>query len=417
MAQRLDDEAIDRWVDDAIAHTPVYDLHTHLYPASFSKLCLWGPDELLTYHYLIAETFRLSDITYDAFWAMPKPAQADLIWKTLFVENAPVSEACRGVVTVLTRVGAPVESKNLGAIRDFFRNQTASHYIDTIFKLANVRKVVMTNDLFDPVEREIWQGTPQRDPRFDAVLRIDPLVLWQPAAAQTLNAMGYQVSSDPDATTLSEVRRFISDWVTKMNAIYVACSLEPSFRYPDDSPTTRVIDQAILPVCREKNIPFAVMIGVQRQVNPALKLAGDSLGKSDIRSLDRLCGNNQKNKFLCTMLSRENQHELAVTTRKHRNLLLFGCWWFLNNPVLIEEITRMRMELLGPSFVPQHSDCRILDQLLYKWDHSRAIIAKVLKDKFGDLAHAGWTVTHHEVKHTVEQYFSRNFEQFLRRSF
>jgi hypothetical protein len=32
--------------------------------------------------------------------------------------------------------------------------------------------------------------------------------------------------------------------------------------------------------------------------------------------------------------------------------MVFGCWWFLNNPSLIEEIERMRMELLGVSFIP-----------------------------------------------------------------
>ena len=85
------------------------------------------------------------------------------------------------------------------------------------------------------------------------------------------------------------------------------------------------------------------------------------------------------------------------------NLFLFGCWWFLNNPSLIEEMTRMRMELLGPSFVPQHSDCRILDQLVYKWDHSRKIIAKVVTDKFNDLAASGWPVTEAEVKGTAER--------------
>jgi hypothetical protein len=113
------------------------------------------------------------------------------------------------------------------------------------------------------------------------------------------------------------------------------------------------------------------------------------------------------------MLSRENQHELAVAARKQRNLMVFGCWWFLNNPSLIEEITRMRMELLGTSFIPQHSDARVLDQLIYKWEHSRQIIAKVMKDKFSDIAAAGWPVTREEVQKTAEGFLSRSFEQFL----
>ena len=32
-----------------------------------------------------------------------------------------------------------------------------------------------------------------------------------------------------------------------------------------------------------------MMIGVTRQANPQLRLAGDSLGKADVSSLERLC--------------------------------------------------------------------------------------------------------------------------------
>lgn len=76
----------------------------------------------------------------------------------------------------------------------------------------------------------------------------------------------------------------------------------------------------------------------------------------------------------------------------------------------------MRMELLGPSFTPQHSDARVLDQLLYKWDHSRQIIGKVLTDKFADIAASGWNVTREQVQGTVNGYLSGNFEQFLSRT-
>src|SRR5215213_10100758 len=92
---------VDQWVDDAVASTPVYDLHTHLYPPNFGPLMLWGIDELLTYHYLIGEAVRASGIPYGDFWAMHQGRQAEFIWRTLFVERAPISEACRGVLTVL----------------------------------------------------------------------------------------------------------------------------------------------------------------------------------------------------------------------------------------------------------------------------------------------------------------------------
>ena len=54
-----------------------------------------------------------------------------------------------------------------------------------------------------------------------------------------------------------------------------------------------------------------------------------------------MCREHADNRFLVTMLSRENQHELCVAARKFGNLMPFGCWWFLNNPSLIDEITRL----------------------------------------------------------------------------
>jgi hypothetical protein len=404
---------IGQWVDQAVASTPVYDLHTHLYPASFGPYMLWGIDELLTYHYLVAETLRVSEVGYQAFWAMPKEKQAEHIWQKLFVENAPVSEACRGVLTVLKKLGLDVGAKNLNTLRDYFRSQRPEEYVNTVFKAANVHTVVMTNDALDPGERELWLKKTPVDPRFKGVLRIDPVLCGWPKVSDTLNGFGYNVSPDLGAATMKELRRFLNEWIDRFGALYVAVSLTPAWRYPDDTPTTKVIQEAVLPVARERDLPFAMMIGVQRQVNPALRLAGDSVGKSDISSLDRILAQNQKNKFMVTMLARENQHELAVTARKHRNMMLFGCWWFLNNPVFIEEMTRMRMELLGTSFVPQHSDARVLDQIIYKWEHSRQIIARVMKDKFTDLAAAGWPVTQAEVQRTAGQYLSKNFERFL----
>ena len=90
---------------EAINTTPVFDIHTHLSPPEFGELCLWGIDELVRYHYLIAETFRSTDVTPTHFWQMTKTEQADLIWKTLFVENTPISDGTRGIVSILNDVG------------------------------------------------------------------------------------------------------------------------------------------------------------------------------------------------------------------------------------------------------------------------------------------------------------------------
>ncbi|WP_163858388.1 glucuronate isomerase [Paenibacillus elgii] len=407
-------EQLTAFVTETVRTTPVTDIHTHLFAESFGDLLLWGVDELLTYHYLIAETFRFRpDLSYDAFWQLSKQEQADLIWQTLFIDHSPYSEACRGVVTVLNRLGLDLSKRDLEEYRAYFRSVSASDYIDRILKLANVKTVVMTNDPFDAYERGKWESGVNQDPRFLAALRIDPLLnLWDSSWSK-LKEQGYEVSADLSGGTLAEIRRFLKDWIARMNPLYMAVSLPNDFAYPEDSARVRIIDECIVPVAREAGIPFAMMIGVKRKVNPSLKDAGDSLGKSDIGAVERIVSKYQDVKFLVTMLSRENQHELAVTARKNRNLLVFGCWWFLNNPSLIEEITRMRLELLGGSVIPQHSDCRILDQLLYKWDHSRAIIGKVLCDKYGDLFDAGWRLEEEEIRRDIEDLLGGVFWKFL----
>jgi len=86
----------------------------------------------------------------------------------------------------------------------------------------------------------------------------------------------------------------------------------------------------------------------------------------------------------------------------------------MNVPYLIEEITRLRVELLGLSFTPQHSDARVLDQIVYKWHHSRRIIAQVLVDKYAALAQTGWQVTRAEIERDVKELFGAGFERFCK---
>jgi hypothetical protein len=175
-----------------------------------------------------------------------------------------------------------------------------------------------------------------------------------------------------------------------------------------------LIDKAILPHCEEHGLPFALMPGVRRAVNPELRLAGDGVGSSRLEALSNLFSQNPKNRFLVTILSRENQHPLCVLARKFRNLHIFGCWWFMNIPLLVEEITQMRLELLGLSFTAQHSDARVLDQIIYKWQHSRRIIAKVLVQKYEGLAASGWNPSLEEIERDVNELFGGAFERFCR---
>ena len=401
-----------RRLEEVVQNTPVIDIHTHLFSAEFGRLNLYGIDELLTYHYLVAELFRSNEIAPGDFWKLDKPRQADLVWQTLFVENTPLSEAACGVVTILNALGLDTRAENLSEAREFFRTQNAAQHLDRVLEKACVSEVVMTNDPFDAEETEIWTSGEKIDARFHAALRMDRLLNNWHGAADQLSAAGYRIDKNIDEHTVSEIRRFLDQWIAVMKPLYMAVSLPDDFTYPAGDERRRLIDEVVLPTARAHDLPFALMIGVRRGVNPALRVAGDGVGFADLRALERLCAENPDVRFLATFLSRENQHELCVAARKFANLMPFGCWWFLNNPSIIAEITEERLELLGTSFIPQHSDARVLEQLIYKWQHSRRVIAEALFKSYERLLNSGRAVTLPEIKRDVERMFAGSFRQW-----
>ncbi|MBM3833205.1 MAG: glucuronate isomerase [Verrucomicrobia bacterium] len=402
-------------IEQMVEATPVIDVHTHLYDRAFGDLLLWGIDDLLTYHYLVAEVFRYLEVPSKKFWSLTKAEQADLIWKTLFIEHSPVSEACRGVLTTLQAHGLDPKQRDLASIRKWFANWKVDDYITRCMELGRVKTICMTNSPFDDLERPVWERGFQRDDRFAAALRIDPLLLDWANTAPRLKEWRYAVSSDLSAATVSAVRTFLADWTKRIKANYLMVSLPASFTFPDGSVTGQLIEKAVLPHCQEFGLPFALMIGVKRALNPELRLAGDGSGLSDLQALSNLCAQFPENKFLATVLARENQHELCVLARKFRNLHIFGCWWFTNIPYVVEEMTRMRVELLGLSFTPQHSDARVLDQIVYKWPHSRRVVSKVLVEKYSDLARTGWEPTQSEIERDVKELLGGGFERFCQK--
>jgi hypothetical protein len=385
-------------VEIVVNSIPVMDVHTHLFPLEFEGLCLYGIDELLTYHYLTAETLRSVRMPHDRFWQMSKTDQADLVWQTLFVENSPASEAARGIVTVLDAFGLDTRAENLAEARAFFNSRRLGEHINRVFDIARVSGVVMTNDPFDETEGEIWKSEVSGDPRFRSALRLDRL----------LN--GNQVTG-----TTASLRDYLDEWIARMNPVYMGVSLPADFKFPADDTRDQLLREVVLPTAKEHGLALTLMVGVRRRVNPQLREAGDGMGKADVTAVERLCAEYPDVNFLATFLSRENQHELCVAARKFNNLMPFGCWWFLNNPSIVSEITRERLELLGTSFIPQHSDARVLEQLIYKWKHSRKEIADALADSYERLLSSGRAVTADEITRDVNRLFQGNFNEWIQR--
>ena len=72
--------------------------------------------------------------------------------------------------------------------------------------------------------------------------------------------------------------------------------------------------------------------------------------------------------------------------------------------------------MLGTAFTAQHSDARVVDQLIYKWSHSCAVIAKVLATEYDKSLCSGWIATREEIRRDVWRLFGGSYEAFMKNS-
>jgi len=444
------DEEIRATVRREVAAVEAIDVHTHLFPPSHGGLLLYGIDELLTYHYLVAELFMVLPLdspldcvsrpgdapSPDDFFAWPKCRQAELVFEELFVKRTPLSEACRGVVTVLHTLGlgqllrdalrgaAPGSGGRLGPLRAWFAQLDPTEYVTRVFAAAKLRYAVMTNIPFAAEEACHWgplpsTGKPPPVPEcLKTALRVDPLLTgdWPGVKAALRRA------EPPFPPSLEGCRSYLREWIARIKPVYLMASTPAGFSYkptadggaePEVPSGSDLLEHVLLRVAVEQELPLALKVGAVRGANPALRTGGDAVEVADLSFLRALCLRYPTVKFLVTVLSHANQHELCVLARKFGNLHVYGCWWFCNNPSLIEATTRMRLEMLGSAFTAQHSDARVLDQLIYKWSHSREVIAPVLAEQYIKLVRAGWPLAAADVKRDVELLFGGAYEAFM----
>lgn len=333
-------------VASEVAGVQAIDLHTHLLPPTHGPLCLWGIDEMLTYHYLVSEYFMTApaEMTPEIFFAKTKQQQANMIWQALFVDRSPLSEACRGVVTTLLALGLrdEVRTRNLTAIRAVYASfrdrgaNGAAAFSDLVFEKAGVKYNIMTNIPFDSNEAQYWRPKPASySSHYRSALRVDPLLAGDRTSIENaLKASGYDL-------TLEGARQYLRDWCDTMKPEYMMASTPHDFvlsegilsnaptsgsinteamKEPgafamasggetcspssDDAPSlineqSDFLSQVLMKVCEERDLPLALKIGAHRGVNPKLKSAGDGMvAFADTSVLARLCSKYPKVRFL-----------------------------------------------------------------------------------------------------------------------
>ena len=318
----------------------------------------------------------------------------------LFEKRTPVSEACAGVLSVLKELNIEINNKSFLSICDEYDKKIQSD--KNIFELSNVSSLVMTNNPFDLDEWSLFNTNDWDKKIYLSSLRLDDLIL---EYEETLKKAKDQISNQDNI-----ILTYLEKCYSQSNPVYAAVSLnlETFHKIFHDS-----LWKDILVWLENKNLPLSLMLGVKRAVNKDFGLAGDGIGDINLKELSNLCNLFPKNKFLVTCLSLNDQHELTVLARKHPNLKIFGFWWFMNQPTIIKQILKMRIDMLGFSFIPQHSDARVSDQLIYKWSHFKKILHPILLEYYQDLLDKNFPISENILQRDIDNLLSLNAKKYL----
>ena len=171
-------------------------------------------------------------MTPEIMYSKSREEQAEIIWKELFVNRLPLSEACRGVLTVLNKFGLNDEivSRDLTKIRAFYNSfksrgeAGATDFCELAFKISGIRYAIMTNVPFDENEVRCWRpNTKNFSPRFRSALRVDPLLAgnWE-ELSKVVKLSGYPVS-------VEGAKQYLRDWCKTINPEYLMASTPKTF--------------------------------------------------------------------------------------------------------------------------------------------------------------------------------------------
>ena len=73
----------------------------------------------------------------------------------------------------------------------------------------------------------------------------------------------------------------------------------------------------------------------------------------------------------------------------------------------------MRIDMLGFSFIPQHSDARVTDQLIYKWSHFKKILYPILLEYYENLLYKNFPLSEDILQRDINKLLFGNAKNFL----
>lgn len=404
------------------------DPHSHINPHAAASTTL---ADIMGYHYYteLAHSAGLPKNRIEEPGLHPKEKVGRLVEKLTDLDNTiQVSWLIEMCQEFFGFQDDRITSSNWESLYDAAEKKMAEpDWEQQCLKQSGLEAVFLTNDFDDPLEG------------FDTslyipCLRTDDLVfkLDQPQVrARLAKATGIEVGDR--ATLVQAIRKLFEHFVAK-GAKACAISLPPWFSpYDLSDPESGIDDQIKLVLgdqetvdalvgdvgeedvaefvevavsdyvssfvfwtlaecCAEFNLPFDLMIGVNRQVYPAGVHQGQDLFDKQVSLIQyqELFNAFPTVTFPVSVLGHTSNQELVSYSWIFPNVVTNGHWWYSNIPTYIEADTRSRLEAVPRNKqIGYYSDMYKLEFALPKFQMYRRILAKVLATDF--VVGRGWS--------------------------
>ena len=391
------------------------DPHTHINPLAPASETL---ADILGYHYY-TELAHSAGLPKDAIEPAdgstldPKEKVGRLVPSLAKLHNtqqvAWLNDICRTFYGLGTDIpGERLDESNWEAVYDAAAEQMARpDYEQHVLDVSGLDAVFLTNDFDDPLEGFDTS-------RYIPCLRTDDLVfkLGEPAVSARLEkATGITLNS---VEALRAAIGKLFDHFAGKNVRACAISLPPDFTPEaiEDSEIEEKIGIAmehrefewaelnswvfyeLARNCRAHNLPFDLMIGVNRGVYAAGVHQGRDLYNrtTSLQQYEEFLNDFPDVTFPISVLDHTANAELVSYAWIFPNVVASGHWWYSNLPGYIEQDIRVRLEgVPGTKLIGYYSDMYKLEFALPKFRMYRRQLARVLAREYVEAQ--GWSET------------------------
>ncbi len=366
-----------------ICHIPLIDPHSHIDPHRPTARTL---DDILGYHYY-TELAHSVGMEHEALVpdGDPRERVRNILYHMAYFDNTVQYQWFMEIARAfLNFQGDRLTLADATWLCDQAERLMARpDWEQRVLRQTNLEKVFLTNDFDDPLD-----GFDTR--RYIPCLRTDDLVfrLDTPEVRQRLaRATGIEVG---DANNLRQALRKLFEHFTKRGAKACAISLPPDFVPTAAPPASSEISPAhtfwmLAEHCRQFDLPFDLMIGVNRNVYRGGVHQGRDLfdQRTSLRQYAELFNAFPEVTFPISVLSSGQNQELVSYAWIFPNVVTFGHWWYSNIPPYIEGDLRARLHAVPKTKqLGYYSDMYKLEFGLPKFNMYRRILAQVLADDF-----------------------------------